>query len=66
MNNPQFEIIKTLELSVIHSLSRINNLERNNLYRESSSVYQEFKEWIEGNYLVDQILFTKYKNNSEE
>ena len=48
MNNPQFEIIKTLELSVIHSLSRINNLERNNLYRDSSSVYQEFKEWIHG------------------
>ncbi len=26
MNNTQFEIIITLELSVIHSLSRINNL----------------------------------------
>ena len=66
MNNPQFEILKTLELSVIHSLSRINNLERNNLYNDSSSVYQEFKEWIEGNYLVDKVLFTKYKNNPEE
>ena len=62
MNNPHFEVIKNLELSVIHSLNRIDNLEKNNLYGDSSSIYQEFKEWIEGNYLVDKILFKKYKN----
>ena len=60
MNNPKSELIKTLELSVNYSLKRINNLEKNNLYGESSSLYQEFKEWIEGDYLIDKILFTKY------
>jgi len=62
MNNPKFEIIKTLELSVINSLKRINNLEKNNLYKDGFSIYQEFKEWIEGNYLVDKVMYTKYKN----
>ena len=62
MNNPKFEIIKTLELCVINSLKRINNLEKNNLYKDGSSIYQEFKEWIEGNYLVDKVMYTKYKN----
>ena len=60
MNNPKSELIKTLELSVNYSLKRINNLEKNNLYRDSSSLYQEFKEWIEGDYVFDEILFTKY------
>ena len=62
MNNPKFEIIKTLELSVINSLKRINNLEENNLYKDGCSIYQEFKEWIEGNYLVDKVMYTKYRN----
>tara|TARA_Y100000768_G_scaffold321551_1_gene257563 strand:- start:1540 stop:1728 length:189 start_codon:yes stop_codon:yes gene_type:complete len=60
MNNPKSELIKTLELSVNYSLKRINTLEKNNFYRESSSLYQEFKEWIEGDYVFDRILFTKY------
>ena len=60
MNNPKSELIKTLELSVNCSLKRINTLEKNNFYRESSSLYQEFKEWIEGDYVFDKILFTKY------
>ena len=60
MNNPKCELIKTLELSVNYSLKRINTLEKNNFYRESSSLYQEFKEWIEGDYVFDRILFTKY------
>ena len=60
MNNPKFELIKTLELSVNYSLKNIDNLEKNNLYRESSTPYQEFKELIEGDYLIDKILFTKY------
>ncbi len=60
MNNPKSELIKTLELSVNYSLKRINTLEKNNFYRESSSLYQEFKEWIEGDYVFDKILFTKY------
>ena len=62
MNNPKFEIIKTLELSIINSLKRINNLEKNNLYKDGSSIYKEFKESIEGNYLVDKVMYTKYKN----
>ena len=60
MNNPKSELIKTLELTVNYSLKRINTLEKNNFYRESSSLYQEFKEWIEGDYVFDRILFTKY------
>ena len=60
MNNPKSELIKTLELSINYSLKRINTLEKNNFYRESSSLYQEFKEWIEGDYVFDRILFTKY------
>ena len=60
MNNPKSELIKTLELSVNYSLKRINTLEKNNFYRESSSLYQEFKEWIEGDYVFEKILFTKY------
>ena len=60
MNNPKSELIKTLELSVNYSLKRINTLEKNNFHRESSSLYQEFKEWIEGDYVFDRILFTKY------
>ena len=60
MNNPKSELIKTLEVSVNYSLKRINTLEKNNFYRESSSLYQEFKEWIEGDYVFDRILFTKY------
>ena len=32
MNNTHFEIIKTIEISVLNSLRIINNLERNNLF----------------------------------
>ena len=43
MNNPQFEINKTQKLSVIHSLSKINNLVRNNLYRKALQFIKNFK-----------------------
>ena len=63
MNKTKYEIIKTLKLSVINSLKRINNLANNDLHKDGSLIYQEFKEWIEDNHLEDKVMYTKYKKN---
>ena len=35
MNNPKSELIKTLELSINYSQKKINNLEKNNFFKDN-------------------------------
>ena len=54
-----YKVIKALNISRRNALIRIRKLRQNNLLRESRSCYEEYKEWIEEDFKLEEILFIK-------
>ena len=62
MAQSQFKLLKSLKVALKHAQLRINMLQNDNNFADSNSYYCEFKEWIEGDYQIDEILFIYYEH----
>ena len=62
MAHSQFKVLKSLTVALEHAHSRIKILDNDKNFSDSNSYYCEYREWIDGDYKIDDILFVCNEN----